>query len=53
MYILQDSGIGSVRGRGEKKLSILDRALLINPDADELLQEKMSITESIYPLDKV
>ncbi|CAH1399312.1 unnamed protein product [Nezara viridula] len=50
---LQDCGIGSVRGRGEKKLSILDRALLINPDADELLQEKMSITESIYPLDKV
>ncbi|XP_066901911.1 nuclear exosome regulator NRDE2 isoform X2 [Halyomorpha halys] len=50
---LQDSGIGSVRGRGEKKLSILDRALLINPDADELLHEKMSITESIYPLDKV
>ncbi|KAK9508708.1 hypothetical protein O3M35_006200 [Rhynocoris fuscipes] len=50
---LQDLVAGTKIGRAEKKLSILDKALLENGDSEILLNERMAIYESVYPFEKV
>uniref|UniRef100_T1HR85 Protein NRDE2 homolog n=1 Tax=Rhodnius prolixus TaxID=13249 RepID=T1HR85_RHOPR len=50
---LQDHGVGTKIGKSEKKLSILRRALEENGESEELLNEQMTIYETIYPFEKV
>lgn len=42
-----------VRATAERKISIIDRALVHNPGNVELLRERLRICESVYPADEL
>lgn len=44
-------GAAGARVRAERKLAILDKALLHNPDSEVLLKERFAIAEAIFPAD--
>lgn len=44
-------GATGARVRAERKLAILDKALLHNPDSEVLLKERFAVAESIFPAD--